>query len=65
MCKGLCSLFVGVFVGALVVEVVRRTEVGKAAGRKVVEGYRSARNAFKEGYEAAARPSPGSALGAT
>ena len=56
MCKGLCSLFVGVFVGAVAFELVRRTEIGKQAGRKVADGFQSAKKAFHEGYQAAARP---------
>ncbi len=61
MCKGLCSLFVGVFVGAVAVELVRRTEVGKTAGRKIADGFRSAKKAFQEGYETSVRPAPDSA----
>ncbi len=56
MCKGLCSLLVGVFVGAVAFELVRRTEVGKSTGRKIADGYRSAKKAFQDGYQAAARP---------
>ncbi len=59
MCKGLCSLLVGVFVGAVAFELVRRTEAGKNAGRKIADGFCSAKKAFQDGYQAAARPAPG------
>ncbi len=58
MCKGLCTLFVGVFVGAVAVELVRKTEVAKTVGRKVADGFSSAKKAFQEGYQASVRPAP-------
>ncbi len=58
MCKGLCSLFVGVFVGALAYELLARTDIAKKTGRKLSEGFQSATRAFSEGYRSAAPPAP-------
>lgn len=50
MVKMLAGVFVGVFVGALAYEVVRKTEFTRKAARKVSEGLDMARKAFDEGY---------------
>ncbi len=61
MYKGLCTLFVGVFVGALAYELLKRTEIAQKTARKVSDGYQSAKNAFGEGYRSAVKPAPQSA----
>ena len=58
MCKGLCGLFVGVFVGALAYELLRKSEIARATVRKVSEGLESTKKAFSEGYHSAVEPSP-------
>jgi hypothetical protein len=58
MGKMLTGLFVGVFVGALAYELLKKSEVAKTTARRVSEGVRSARRAFSEGYQSTARPSP-------
>ena len=50
MGKILTGLFVGVFVGAVAYEVLKRTEIAQKTARKVSEGCRSAKRAFNEGY---------------
>ncbi len=57
MAKGLCGVFIGVFVGALAYELLRKTNVAQTAIRKTSEGIRAAKRAFSEGYQSAARPS--------
>ncbi len=58
MGKGLCGLFIGVFVGALAYELLKKTEFGRATTRKVSKSLKSAKQAFKEGYQAVGKPSP-------
>lgn len=48
--KMLAGVFVGVFVGALAYEVVRKTEFPRRAARKVSESVQAAKKAFSEGY---------------
>ena len=60
MVKLLAGVFVGVFVGALVYEVIRKTEFPRAAARKVSDGLQTARKAFEEGYRTRARQPEGS-----
>ena len=50
MFKLLAGVFVGVFVGALAFEVVRKTEFTRRAARKVSESVQAAKKAFGEGY---------------
>ncbi len=61
MGKGVTGLligaFVGVFAGALAYEVLRKSGVPQAIGRKVAGGFKSAGKAFKDGYKSA-RPAP-------
>jgi hypothetical protein len=53
MGKVLAGVFVGVFVGALTYELLRKTGIGKTTARKVSEGFQAAKKAFEEGYQAA------------
>jgi len=57
MGKLLTGLFVGVFVGAVAYELLKKTELARASVRKCSEGFRSAKKAFGEGYRSTARPS--------
>ena len=50
MMKMLAGVFVGVFVGALAYEVIRKTEFTRKAAHKVSEGVQAAKKAFGEGY---------------
>lgn len=65
MGKLLVGVFVGVFVGALAYEVMRKSEFARKAVHKVSEGVQAARQAFDEGYQRSAgepsEPSPGMA----
>jgi uncharacterized membrane-anchored protein YhcB (DUF1043 family) len=61
MGKMLAGLFVGVFVGALAYELVKKTEIARTTARKVSEGLHSAKDAFSEGYQSVEQPSPQSA----
>ena len=65
MGKLLVGGFVGVFVGALAYEVMRKTQFARKAMNKVSEGVHAARQAFDEGYQRSAgepsEPSPGMA----
>ena len=54
MYKGLCGLFVGVFVGALAYELLKKSDVARVTMGKVTQGLQSAKSAFGEGYRAAA-----------
>ncbi len=59
MMKVLAGLFVGVFVGALTYEIVRKGEFTRRVARKVSDGAQAARKAFNEGYhsvESASEP---------
>lgn len=56
MCKGMCGLFVGVFVGALAYEILRKTDITKKAIQKVSDSIKSTKQAFSEGYESAVQP---------
>jgi len=61
MAKLLVGLFVGVFVGALTYEVIRKGEFTRRAARRVSEGVQAAKHAFDEGYrsiQAAPEPPP-------
>ena len=57
MSKVLTGLFVGVFVGALAYELLKKTEVAKTTARKVSNGFKSAKKAFSDGYRSTAQPS--------
>ena len=57
MTKVLVGLFVGVFVGALAYEVIKKGEFTRRAARSVAEGVQAAKNAFDEGYRTIQRPS--------
>ena len=46
---------VSVFAGALVSELLKRTEVVKRTTRGISTGFRSAKEAFKKGYESVAK----------
>ena len=50
MFKMMAGLLVGVFAGALVYEVVRKTEFVRKATRKVSEGVQASKMAFDEGF---------------
>ncbi len=56
MTKMLAGVFVGVFVGALAYEVIRKTEFTRIAARKVSDGVHAARKAFEEGYRRSVEP---------
>jgi len=51
MCVLLAGVFVGVFAGALVYQVVKQSEVGQSAAKKLSDGLRAAKSAFLEGYQ--------------
>jgi hypothetical protein len=55
--KLLVGLFVGVFVGALAYEVIKKGEFARRAARRVSEGVQATRNAFGEGYRSIQQPS--------
>ena len=50
MSKLLTGIFVGVFVGAFGYQMVKKTQVGQKATKKIVDGVDAAKKAFKEGY---------------
>ena len=56
---GLCA---GIFVGAVGLEVLKKTKIAQKSVKKVSEGFRATKDAFKEGFQKAykpsARPSP-------
>lgn len=58
--KLLAGVFVGVFVGALAYEIVRKTEFTRKAARKLSDGVQSAKKAFAEGYNQSTEESAGS-----
>ena len=62
MMKVLAGLFVGVFVGALAFEVLKKTEFTRTAARKVSEGVQAARKAFDDGYHRASEQQPEGSL---
>jgi hypothetical protein len=64
MMKLLAGLFVGVFVGALTYEVVRKGEFTRRAARRVSEGVQAAKHAFDEGYRSI-QPAPDEPLPVT
>ena len=55
MGKVMTGTFIGVFVGALTYELIRRTEIGQKAARKFSEGLQAVKKAFKEGYQGTAQ----------
>ena len=57
MGKLLTGLFVGVFVGAVAYELLKKSEFARGTARKCSEGFRSAKKTFGEGYRSTARPS--------
>jgi hypothetical protein len=59
--KGLCGLFVGVFVGALAYELLKKTELGKKTARGLSKGVKSAKDAFVDGYRAVEKFAPSGA----
>ncbi len=59
MGKVLTGLFVGVFVGALAYELLKKTEIAQKTARKVAEGFASAKKAFAEGYQSVESASAG------
>lgn len=59
MTKTVVGLFVGVFVGALVYEVIKKGEFARRAARRVSDGVQAARHAFDEGYRSVQQPSEG------
>lgn len=54
------GLLIGVFVGAMAYEVLRKTEIAQKTARKVSGGVRSAKRAFSEGYRSTAQLSAAS-----
>jgi len=52
MGKVIAGLFVGVFVGALSYELLKKSKLAD----KVSGGFQAAKNALKEGYQSATRP---------
>jgi uncharacterized membrane-anchored protein YhcB (DUF1043 family) len=58
MGKVLTGLFVGVFVGAVAYEVLKKTEITQKTARKVSEGLKSAKKAFGEGYRSTTQRLP-------
>ncbi len=60
MGKVLTGLFVGVFVGAVAYEVLKKTDIAQRTVRKVSEGFKSAKTAFGEGYRATTQHAPAS-----
>ena len=57
MGKVLTGLIVGVFVGAVAYELLKKTEIAQGTARKISEGFQSAKKAFSEGYQSAVQPS--------
>ena len=62
MMKILAGVFVGVFVGALAYEVLKKSPFTRKAARKVSEGVHAARKAFDEGYHQAGEEQPEESL---
>ena len=58
MYKGLCGLFVGVFVGALAYELLKKSDIGRVTVQRVSQGLEAAKATFNEGYRAAAQSEP-------
>ena len=54
--KLLIGLFVGVFVGAVGYELVKKTEIAKKTTDKISKGFQSAKAAFREGYQSVEKP---------
>ena len=56
MGKVVVGVFVGVFIGAVAYEILRKSKISQAAAGKISEGLRSAKTAFDEGYQSVTRP---------
>jgi len=54
MGKLMTGVFIGVFAGAFAYELLRQTKLPQAMGRKVKDGYKSAKKAFMDGYQSVA-----------
>lgn len=52
----LTGLFVGVFVGALGYELLKKTGIAHKTADKVSEGVQSTKDAFKKGYKSVEPP---------
>ncbi len=61
MGKVLTGLFVGVFVGAMAYELLRKTDIARSTAHRVSDAINSAKNTFVEGYRSAVQPSSSSA----